>query len=235
MINEKRVLAIISARGGSKRVVHKNIRELAGKPLFAWTVEQAKESKYIDRLILSSDDMEIIRKAKQWGCEVPFVRPSELSKDDTPGIETILHALEVLPERYSFVVLLQPTSPLRNADDINRCIEMCIENDSPSCVSIVKQDKNPKLMDAIEDNDKLRPLFEAKNDVYRCQSKANAYILNGAVYVADTEWLKKSKLLVSSETVGYVMPKERSCDIDTEFDMEICNIMLQKLLQKGEF
>ena len=235
MINGKNVLAIIPARGGSKRVVHKNIRELAGKPLFAWTVEQARESKYIDRLILSSDDMEIIRKAKQWDCEVPFVRPSELSKDDTSGIETILHALEVLPECYSFVVLLQPTSPLRSADDINRCIEMCIENNSPSCVSLVKQDKSPYWMYTIEDNNKLRSLLEAKTVVCRCHSQANAYILNGAVYVAGTEWLKKNKLLVSSETVGYVMPKERSYDIDTEFDMEICNIMLKKSLQKGEF
>ena len=136
MINEKTVLAIITARGGSKRVSRKNIRDLAGKPLFAWTVEEAKKSKYIDRLVLSSDDAETIELARQWGCDVPFVRPAEFSMDDTPGIEPILHALEALPECYDFVVLLQPTSPLRGVDDVDRCLEICIESNSPSCVSL---------------------------------------------------------------------------------------------------
>lgn len=231
MINDKRVLAIIPARGGSKRVVHKNIRELAGKPLFAWTVEQAKESKYIDRLILSSDDMEIIGKAKQWGCEVPFVRPSELSQDDTPGIEVIFHALEALSEAYDFVVLLQPTSPLRNSDDIDRCLEVCVENNSPSCISLVKQNKNPYWMYMLNSNNSLSPLFD-KNHKMQGEPKGDVYTLNGAVYVADAEWLKKNRVLVSTETVGYTMPEERSCDIDTEIDMEICDILLERSLQK---
>ncbi len=98
MINDKKVLAIIPARGGSKGIHRKNIREVGGKPLIAWTIEEAKKSKYIDRLILSSEDEEIIRVAKAWGCEVPFVRPMEFAQDDTPGIEPLLHAIETLPE-----------------------------------------------------------------------------------------------------------------------------------------
>nr|HPK54819.1 acylneuraminate cytidylyltransferase family protein [Smithellaceae bacterium] len=117
MIQGKTVLAIIPARGGSKGIPRKNITNLAGKPLIAWTIEEAKKSKYIDRLILSSEDNEIIQVAKEWGCEVPFIRPRELAEDDTLGIEPVLHALNTIKKKYDYVVLLQPTSPLRSVDD----------------------------------------------------------------------------------------------------------------------
>ncbi|MEH2097772.1 acylneuraminate cytidylyltransferase family protein, partial [Nostoc sp.] len=121
MIHGKKVLAIIPARGGSKAVPRKNIREIGGKPLIAWTIEEAKKSQYIDRLILSSEDDEIISIAQKWGCEIAFKRPVELAQDDTPGIAPVLHALNQLPI-YDYVVLLQPTSPLRQVIDIDGCI-----------------------------------------------------------------------------------------------------------------
>ena len=127
MLNGKTILAIIPARGGSKGIPRKNIKPLAGKPLIAWTIEEAKKSKYIDRLILSSEDEEIIRIAKKWGCEVPFVRPKEFAEDETSGIEPILHAIETLSEKYDYVCLLQPTSPLRTVNDIDGCIKKCID------------------------------------------------------------------------------------------------------------
>ncbi len=113
MIAGKTVLAIIPARGGSKGVPRKNIRLLAGKPLIVWTIDEAKKSKYIDRFILSSEDDEIIKIAREYGCEVPFKRPIELAQDDTPGIEPVIHAINTLEDKYDYVVLLQPTSPLR--------------------------------------------------------------------------------------------------------------------------
>lgn len=114
-------LAIIPARGGSKGVPRKNIRNLAGKPLIAWTIEEAKKSKYINRVILSSDDNEIIEIAKNYNCEVPFVRPKNIAEDNTPGIDPVLHAIKQCPG-YDYVVLLQPTSPLRTVEDIDGCI-----------------------------------------------------------------------------------------------------------------
>jgi len=127
MINNKTILTIIPARGGSKGVKRKNVRNLAGKPLIAWTIEAAKNSKYLDRVVLSSEDKEIIKIAKEYGCEVPFVRSKELAKDDTPGIDVVLHALNMIRERYNYVVLLQPTSPLRTECHIDECIELCVK------------------------------------------------------------------------------------------------------------
>lgn len=141
-----KILAIIPARGGSKGVPRKNIRELAGKPLIAWTIEEAKKSKYIDRLILSTEDDEIIEVAKQYGCEVPFKRPIELAQDDTPGIDPVLHAIEQCPG-YDYVVLLQPTSPLRTVDDIDGCIEQLLSSDGTNfCVSVTEPEKSPYWM-----------------------------------------------------------------------------------------
>jgi CMP-N,N'-diacetyllegionaminic acid synthase len=119
MFEGKTILAIVPARGGSKGVPRKNIRLLAGKPLIAWTIDEAKKSRYIDRLILSSEDDEIIEVAREFGCEIPFKRPDELAQDDTPGIESVIHAINTLEEKYDFVVLLQPTSPLRTVEDID--------------------------------------------------------------------------------------------------------------------
>ena len=121
MIEGKKVLAVIPARGGSNGVPRKNIIDVGGKPLIAWTIEEARKSKYIDRLILSSDDREIIEIAKRWGCEVPFEQPAEMARDGTPGIAPVLHAIEMLPD-YDYVVLLQPTSPLRQVEDVDGCI-----------------------------------------------------------------------------------------------------------------
>jgi N-acylneuraminate cytidylyltransferase len=226
MIDKKEVLGIIPARGGSKGVPRKNIRELAGKPLIAWTIEEGKKSAYIDRLILSSDDEEIMEVAKKWGCDVPFVRPDELAKDETPGVEPVLHALNTLSEPYHYIVVLQPTSPLRRVDDIDRCLKLCVDTHSPSCASITESDKSPYWMYTLEKKGRLRAILKSEKKYSRRQDFPKVYALNGAVYVAKTEWVKKYKELVSSETIGYIMPKSRSLDIDNEIDFQICRIFL---------
>ena len=226
MINGKSVLAIIPARGGSKGVPRKNIKEVGGKPLIAWTIEEAKKSKYIDRLILSSENDEIIAVARQWGCEVPFVRPMELARDDTPGIEPVLHAIETLPEKYDYVVMLQPTSPLRKAGDIDGCIECCIQNGAPACVSVTQPDHNPYWMFAIGKEGQLKPLIAAKPLISRRQNLPKVYALNGAVYVARREWLKEKRNFVSEETLAYVMDRERSLDIDSEYDVVVFTCLI---------
>jgi N-acylneuraminate cytidylyltransferase len=224
MISGRSVLAIIPARGGSKGVPRKNIRKVGGKPLIAWSIEEARKSQYIDRLILSSEDEEIIEIARRWGCEVPFIRPVELAQDETPGIAPILHALDALPQRYDIVVLLQPTSPLRNTEDIDGCIAHLVAQNATSCVSVTEPDKSPYWMYRFDKNTFLKPLFGEQTYTSR-QQLPKVYALNGAVYVAECSWLIHSKGFISHSTVGYIMPKERSLDIDTEHDLRICEIL----------
>lgn len=226
MIQNRSVLAIIPARGGSKGVLHKNIRLVGGKPLISWTIEEAAKSKYIDRTIVSTDDPAIAETAKQWGGEVPFMRPEELAMDDTPGIAPVLHALDELKTKYDLVVLLQPTSPMRSVADIDGCIERLLVSNSNSCVSVVVPDKSPYWMYRINENDFLSPLFE--ETFHRRQDIPPLYALNGAVYTAMTEWLLLKKSFISEDTVAYVMPFERSLDIDTEIDMEFFSFLHSK-------
>ena len=131
MYEGKKFLAVIPARGGSKGVPRKNIKMLAGKPLIAWTIDEAKKSKFIDTCIVSTEDEEIKKVAENCGGCVPFLRPAELAQDSTPGIEVILHAMEKFPD-YDYIVLLQPTSPLRLVEDIDGAIEFCIKQKSNS-------------------------------------------------------------------------------------------------------
>ena len=152
MIKDKTVLAIIPARGGSKGVPLKNIRDVGGKPLIAWTIMEGKKSKYIDRLILSSEDERIINVAKKLGCEVPFTRPSSLAQDETPSIDVIVHAVQTIPEKYDYIVLLQPTSPLRKVTDIDNCIEQCLQKNAKACVSVTEPEKSPFWMYKIDEN-----------------------------------------------------------------------------------
>lgn len=227
MINGKSVLAIIPARGGSKGVPRKNIRQVAGKPLIAWTIQEARTSKYIDRLIVSTEDQEIAEVVGKLGCEVPFMRPEELSRDETPGIAPILHAIKAIPG-YDFVVLLQPTSPLRCRDDIDRCIELCLSSGADSCVSVCEPDKSPFWMFTVDDQGRMQRLLDNGQTAARRQDLPAVYALNGAVYVADTETLLKEESLVTKNTVPYLMSKTASIDIDTETDLAIAAILLER-------
>ncbi|HHY22121.1 MAG TPA: acylneuraminate cytidylyltransferase family protein [Bacilli bacterium] len=227
MIKGKTVLAIIPARGGSKGVPRKNIRDLAGKPLIAWTIDEAKKSKFIDRLILSSEDEEIIEVAKSYGCEVPFVRPRHLAEDTTPGIEPVLHAIKEV-EGYDYVMLLQPTSPLRTVEDIDRCIEKIIKFNDPACVSVAEPDTSPYWMYTLNCNDQIKPLIPQDTVAVRRQELPTVYSLNGAVYIAKTDWLRHTKSFLTEETIAYIMPRERSYDIDTEEDFQWCEWVVKK-------
>ncbi|MFD2411806.1 acylneuraminate cytidylyltransferase family protein [Paenibacillus rhizoplanae] len=230
MIDNRKVLAIIPARGGSKGIPRKNIKQLAGKPLIAWTIEEAKKSRYIDRLILSSEDSEIIEIAGAYGCEAPFVRPKELSEDITPGIAPVLHAITQLPD-FDYVVLLQPTSPLRLIDDIDGCIEHMVNIGAPACVSVTKPDKSPYWMYTLKENCEMKQLIEQSESITRRQELPEVYALNGAVYVADVEWLLNSGSFLEKETVAYEMSKGCSYDIDTEEDFFIIEYLLSKELK----
>ncbi|TLS50574.1 acylneuraminate cytidylyltransferase family protein [Paenibacillus antri] len=217
MIGEAKVLALIPARGGSKGVPRKNIVDVAGKPLIAYTIDAAARSKYIDRIVISTDDRDILDVAVACGAEAPFVRPAELARDDTPGVAPVLHAVQELPG-YDYVVLLQPTSPLRSVEDIDRCIELAVERQADHCVSVVETDKSPFWMYALSDQGGMTPLLEP-SDVPR-QKLPKTYVLNGAVYVSRIETLVRLGSFLKGKVFGYAMPKSRSLDIDTPEDVE---------------
>lgn len=226
MLGNRSVLGIIPARGGSKGLPRKNILPMLGKPTLAWTIEAARASRLLDRLILSSEDPEIMAVAREWGCDVPFVRPMALAADDTPGIAPVLHALQALPERYDYVVLLQPTSPLRTAGDIDGCIEACVASGAPACVSISPASTPPEHFRRMDAQGHLHPLLDDEG-ADRRQDYPRAYVLNGAVYVARSDFLLQAKTFFTPETIGYIMPAERSPDIDSGMDFIVCEALLQ--------
>lgn len=227
-----RVLGIIPARGGSKGIPRKNVCDVAGMPLIAWTIREGKESRFIDRLVLSSEDPRIIEISAKLGCDVPFVRPRELAEDETPGIEPFLHAIRTLPG-YDIGVLLQPTSPLRTAEDIDGCIRMCVESGADACVSVSKPKKSPYWMFTLDASGRMNPLIPASPLIDRRQDLPEVFALNGAVYVARCNWVLTSRTFIGPRTIAYRMPSERSADIDCEADLAWCGFLLSKRNGRG--
>lgn len=226
MINGKTVLAVITARGGSKGLPRKNIIEVGGRPLLAWTIKAAEKSKLVDRLALSSDDDEIIQVAREWGCEAPFKRPLHLASDDTSSDMALLHALGKIKESFNYVVLLQPTSPLRLAEDIDNCIRLCHESDAAACVSVCLPEKSPYWMFNVDECGRMQRILELEGTWHQRQALPKTYAPNGAVYVADIQWYKRNKIFFGPATVAYVMPPERSVDVDTELDLMLVETIM---------
>jgi len=226
VIDGKSVLAVITARGGSKGLPRKNILPLGGKPLLAWSIEAAKRAPSIDRLVLSSEDAEIIETARRWGCEVPYVRPAELAGDEVTSMQVLTHLLGVLPERYDYLVLLQPTSPLRTADDIERALATCHAAGTPACMSVCEPDKSPYWMYRLDEAGRLVPLLPMAQRPPRRQQLPKTYVANGALFIARCDWLLETGDFLGPETVAYVMPPERSIDVDKLQDLRLIEMLL---------
>jgi CMP-N,N'-diacetyllegionaminic acid synthase len=214
------VLALITAHGGSKGVPGKNVLPIGGKPLIAWTIDAARRSRYVDRMILSSEDAAIIDAARHHGCEAPFVRDAALATDTATSIDVVVDALHRVPG-YDVVVLLQPTSPLRNSADIDATIERLIASGAPACVTLRPAHEHPYWAFRLSDEGHLAHYVEpAAGTPLRRQDLPDAWCLNGAVYAARTEWFLRERTFLSPLTVGHPMPDERSLDIDTPADVE---------------
>jgi N-acylneuraminate cytidylyltransferase len=227
MFSQKKILAVIPARGGSKGVPGKNIRPAGGKPLIAWIIEAAKKSKYIDRLILSSDDRDIIDVSVKHGCEAPFVRPPELARDESSVSDVIVHALNNITG-YDFVLLLQPTSPLTLTQDIDGFIKSCINSGARSMVSVTESDKSPYWMFHMDNDSRLCFILGQNHLNARRQDLPQAYIPTGAIYMAQAAWFLENRSFYSDSTIGYVIPKDRSLDIDSELDFKFLELILEK-------
>ena len=227
-----RILGLIPARGGSKRVPGKNLQDVGGRSLLARTIEQANQSCFITRVIVSSDDEVILAHARSAGAEV-MRRPTELAQDDTPGIAPVIHALETLEETFSHIVLLQPTSPFRTAEDIDKAIGRCLEKDAPACVTVRPVCENPAWMFTLDDGGAMTPLLHRAIPA-RSQDLPSCYILNGAVYVAKRQTILEQGGFLVHGTIASIMPTERSLDIDTLEDLEVARRVAKRGNTKKE-
>jgi N-acylneuraminate cytidylyltransferase len=225
MISGRTVLAVIAARGRSKGLPGKNLADIGGKPTVAWSVAAGKNARRVDRLIISSDNRAIIAMARKAGCEVPFVRPARLATDTASIHDVLLHTLDALPQRFDYIVLLQATSPLRTGGDVDACIRLCHETGAP-VISVTCAAKPPHWAFSLDRRARLRPLLRIGRAGGRRQSFAAAYIPNGAVYVAPVARFRRDKTFLAPDTRGYVMPPERSVDIDTKMDLLLARALI---------
>ena len=234
-----KVLGLITARGGSKGIPKKNIEHVGGKPLITWTIEAALKSNVFDRVVVSTDNNEIAAVAQKWGAEVPFIRPGRLSKDDSPHVDVIIHAINWLQEKedYSpeFLMLLQPTSPLRTSEDIDKSFELAVDRKADCVISVQETLSHPySVMQVTEDQKLLKFLMSSEDDssYQRRQVRPKFYSLNGAIFIFKVDVLLTTKNMYPELTFTYVMPKERSLDVDTSWDLHIANLSLNHLYGK---
>jgi len=220
------LLALIPARGGSKGIPRKNIRPFCGKPLIQWTIDLALSSHLVDRVVVTTDDLEIAECARSCGADVPFLRPKHLATDTASGIAPVLHALEQLPD-VDEVLLLQPTSPLRQLIDINNISKIFRQFPGSSIVSVTPTSKHPSWMFTLSHDHILEPILGALNTSPR-QNLQSTYVMNGALYLASRSFLVTERSFLSSSTLGYVMPQQRSVDIDTMLDWQWGEFLMQK-------
>ena len=237
MINEKTVLTIIPARGGSKGIPNKNIRNLCGKPLIVWTIGEAKKSKYIDNIIVSTDSQEIAEVSQQYGADVPFTRPTELADDKTPTNEVIIHAIKWLETnkniKYDIIILLQPTSPLRKVSHIDAAIQRFLANPyAKSLIAIKEVEENPYWMKLIDDDGYLKNYISQRNNITRRQNLPNTYILNGAIYIMRAFDFLNYKSFDVDNTIPFIMDAKSSIDIDTEIDFKLAEVLLNRNLNE---
>ena len=230
-------VGLITARGGSKGGPHKNIKELAGKPLIAWTIEAALASQELDRVVVSTDDKEIASIARQYGAEVPFLRPLRLALDDSSHADVVLHAIDWLEEHDQFVaeyvVMLQPTSPFRIAADIDGALDFARKKNAKSVIGMMHAPSHPICMRGMTEDGLLVELTEQRDESQlRRQLLEDVYAFNGAVYVVQTEAFRESKTFrPEGETYGYLMPTERSWEIDTEWEFLVASLLMKNQLQ----
>jgi len=223
-------VAVIPARGGSKRIPGKNICELAGKPLIAYTIEVALRSKALNRIVVSTDDVKIAEIARTYGADVPFLRPAELARDDTPGLLVVQHAVKYVEEvegyKVDIVVVLQPTSPLRSERYIDQAVEKLLKTGADSVITVCKVKHHP-FWSFTAEGDKLYPFSKKGIIISRRQDLPDIYAVNGAVYAVRRDVLFEQNSVFGRDTRAVVMPHEESVDIDDYFDLFTAEMVMK--------
>jgi len=227
-----RVLGIVTARGGSKGIPRKNIAPLLGKPLLAYKAESALSAKRLDRVILSKEEEEIARIGRQCGLDVPFFRPLELAADDTPTIpvlQDVVRRLEEGGERYESILTLQPTNPLRLAEDIDGSIELLEQSGADSVISFVDVgEKHPARMKFVSPDGRVSdPPFAEEFEGQRRQDLQKIYLREGSIYLTRRAILMEDNSVQGRDCRAWIIPQERYCNIDTPLDLFIAEQMLK--------
>jgi len=226
----KKIVAIIPARGGSKGLTRKNIIDLAGKPLIAWTIEAALKSKYITKTIVSSEDEEILNFSKNYGAEI-IKRPDNLASDTATSESVVDHTIDFLQcngEEFDILVLLQPTSPLRTSIDIDSAFETMFDNNSTAIISVFETDNKTLKSFKYGVNGYIEGISNNKYPFMRRQDLPKTYMPNGAIYIVNINAFRISKGFMTDRTSCYVMPITRSLDIDTELDLRSIERIIKK-------
>jgi len=233
--DQMKILAIVPARGGSKGIPQKNIYPLCNKPLISYTIKAIQKSKVITRAILSSDSEEILNIATDYGLEAPFVRPAELAQDDTPALPVIKHAVQWLEEndnyRADYIILLQPTSPLRTEKHIDEALAKLLNSDADSLVSVVEVPHNctPNSIMKLE-GEYLTPYLPLDESIHLRQLKPVYYARNGAaIYAFTYNCLMEKHSLFGEKILPYLMEKDCSIDVDDLFDLKLCELILSSM------
>ena len=227
MYKNKTFLAIIPARGGSKRLPRKNVLDLNGKPLIAYSIEAGLDSSYIDKVVVTSDNDEILTISKKYGA-ITINRPNELASDTATTFDAIKHAVDNY-EKYDYIVLLQPTSPLRGRDHIDKAIELLESKNADAVVSVCEMDHSPLWSNTI--NDSLSMTGFLKDEVLnkRSQDLEIYYRLNGAIYICNTDRLLEERtFFLQEKSKAFKMDRESSIDIDEEADYLLAKFIMKK-------
>ncbi len=218
MIEGQKVLGLVVARGGSKGLPGKNVRDLCGKPLLVWTIDAARAAHCLDALVVSTDDKAIAALANQYGAEVPFIRPTELARDITPSIDVVEHAVDFLAaagRTFEIVVLLEPTSPLREPSDIDGAVVRLVESGAGSIVSVCRAEAtHPAFMYRLDTEAHLKPFLARQPDGLRRQELEPVYFLEGTIYASRVKVLKERRSFYHDDTIAYEVPKWKSIEID---------------------
>ncbi len=227
-----KVLGIIPARRGSKRVAHKNMRPLGGKPLAAWSIEAARQARKLDRIVVSSDDPEVLRLAADYDASLPLERPAALAADESLAIDYVKHALATLEARgegpFDSIVIVQPSSPLTIAADIDATVELLATSGADSAVSVVRLDHaiHPLKMKLLL-GDRLLPYLEEERGRMASHELPEIYVRNCSVYATRRAAIDRGQL-IGDDCRGYVMPRERSIDINDELDLQFAEFLLSR-------
>ena len=231
------IICVIGARGGSKGVPGKNIRPLLGKPLIAWTIEQAKNCSLINHVVVSTDNKEIAEISKDYGAEVPFIRPKELATDRSGKWEVWQHALNACEEFYKkefdIYIDLDCTSPLRDVDDIYKAIEQYKKSDVDAIFSVCESRKNPYFnMVEYDKNNNLKVVKSLDYPIIRRQDSPKVFEHVASIYVLNSDYLRNGNGLLSGRTKGYDIGIKKSFDLDSEFDFELIEHIMKKKINK---
>jgi N-acylneuraminate cytidylyltransferase/CMP-N,N'-diacetyllegionaminic acid synthase len=231
---KKKGLIIIPARGGSKGIKNKNIVNVKGKPLIFYTVKPSlkiKENGLIDDVIVSTDSEKIAEISKKLGANVPFLRPTAISGDKSKSIDFILHAIEFFKKNgviYDYIVLLQPTSPLRGYEDIKEAVKLFLNNKADSLISVCEENRVDETELYYSKKNFGIPLSVNHNKGIRRQDLKKLFIRNAAIYITSVKYLLKERKIISDKPLLFEMPEYRSIDIDTKEDLKELRMFLKK-------